>query len=80
MSIKAIPGQMENRFTSELMRVKNSKSGKYYFYMRNAVGNFERISESAFNLKKDLAFGLECITITVTGAFVRHNVTAVYYL
>lgn len=67
------------RYTSELMRVKNDKSGKYR-YFNKVCGQFQRISETAFNLKKDIAFGVENVTIITTRGYTRHELTAVYYL
>jgi len=67
------------RYTAELMRVKNDKSGKCRYFLQKC-GVMTRISQADFELKKDLAAGLECLTITVKRGLVRHQVTAVYYL
>lgn len=71
---------MATRYTSELLRVKNSSTGKVFYYAKNCAGCFERISASAYNLKRDLSDGVENITIQAKGKLTRHFTTAVYYL
>ena len=73
-------GQIENRYTSEMLRVKNSRSGKVFYYMRNCAGLYERISRQAYDMRKGIADGVENVTIQCKGVLVRHFTTNVYYL
>lgn len=67
------------RYTSELRRVKNDKTGNYRYFAK-VCGRFERIGAEDWDLKKDLAYDIENVTISTNGGCTRHDVTAVYYL
>ena len=73
-------GQIENRYTSEMLRVKNSRSGKVFYYMRDCKGTYQRISRQAYNLRKGIADNVENLTIQCKGVLTRHFTTNVYFL
>lgn len=67
------------RYTANLMRVMNNKSKKIR-YFAEVCGIMVRIGEKDWDLKKDLADGLEKVGVSLGNDYTRHNVTAVYYL